>query len=118
MPVSISVGLEGEPSLAVPTSPLSSEELMTKGAPSTRQKTSVSSFSTRLHVGQRFIKDLLGQNKICSWLSLHRSDTFIAGPTKMKCRRRRLKALGFQAINSLRNKAKLTPAGSRVSAIL
>src|SRR5258705_8814255 len=53
--VSISVTADGEPSLAVPTSPLSWDESLTSVMPSTRQKASASSVSTRLQWGQRFI---------------------------------------------------------------
>ena len=53
--VSISVAAEREPSLAVPTSPLSWDESLTSVMPSTRQNASVSSVSMRLHWGQRFI---------------------------------------------------------------
>ncbi len=53
--VSISVAAEGEPSLAVPTSPLSWDESLTSVMPSTRQNASPSSVSTRLQWGQRFI---------------------------------------------------------------
>ena|SRR5437867_9141825 len=55
MLVSISVAADAEPRLAVPASLLSGEESPTRGMPSTRQKVSASSLSTRLHWGQRFI---------------------------------------------------------------
>jgi len=52
MLVSVSVAPGVEPNLTVPASEL---ESLTKAVPSTRQNTSASSFSTRLHSGQRFI---------------------------------------------------------------
>ncbi len=54
MLVSISVAVD--PSFAVPASLPSNEESLTSAVPSARQNTSVSSVSTRLHWGQRFIK--------------------------------------------------------------
>src|SRR5438445_9762964 len=55
MLVSISVAADVEPSRAVPASLPSDEESPTSAVPSTRQKTSASSVSMRLHWGQRFI---------------------------------------------------------------
>src|ERR1700694_622794 len=53
--VSISVETGPEPNFAVFRSPLSEPGVLIKAAPSERQNTSVSSASTRLHWGQRFI---------------------------------------------------------------
>src|SRR2546427_12838466 len=55
MLVSTSLAIGGPPNFAVPTSPLTESESLTKAAPSTRQNTSALSVSTRLHWGQRFI---------------------------------------------------------------
>src|SRR6266496_2487794 len=52
--VSISVG--ADPSRTVPASSLTGIESLTREVPSVRQNTSESSVSTRLHVGQRFIR--------------------------------------------------------------
>src|SRR5256885_3173580 len=58
MLVSTSLAIGGLPNFAVPTSPLTESESLTKAAPSTRQNTSALSVSTRLHEGQRFILNL------------------------------------------------------------
>src|SRR5207302_741769 len=55
MLVSTSVAADAEPSCAVLASLSSNEESLTSAVPSTRQNTSASSFSTRLHWGHRFI---------------------------------------------------------------
>src|SRR6266404_5013247 len=59
MLVSISVAAAEEPSRAVPASLPSDEESLTSAVPSARQKTSASSVSTRLQVGQRFMFGVL-----------------------------------------------------------
>jgi len=55
MLVSILVAADAELSCAVPASLPSDDESRTSAVPSARQNASVSSFSTRLHAGQRFI---------------------------------------------------------------
>src|SRR5439155_18857799 len=55
MLVSISLETAPEPNFAVPASALTGPESLIKAVPSARQKASVSSVSTRLHWGQRFI---------------------------------------------------------------
>src|SRR5437016_5847526 len=57
--VSISLAAGDEANFAVPASALTEPESLTSGVPSARQKTSVSSFSIRLHAGQRFIFGVL-----------------------------------------------------------
>src|SRR2546421_3053970 len=56
--VSISLDADVVPSFAVPASLSSDDESLTKRVPSARQKTSASSFSKRLHEGQRFIRKI------------------------------------------------------------
>jgi len=51
----VSDSVNVDPSFAVPASLLSDDESLTRRVPSTRQNTRASSFSTRLHSGQRFI---------------------------------------------------------------
>src|SRR5882724_2280595 len=53
--VSISLDNGAEASFTVPASALTGQESLIKAVPSTRQNTSLSSFSTRPHWGHRFI---------------------------------------------------------------
>jgi len=53
----VSISVETPPALnfTVPASPLTEPDSLSSAVPSARQKTSASSFSTRLQLGQRFI---------------------------------------------------------------
>ena len=53
--VATSLATGAEPNLTVPASALTGPESAIKGVPSARQNASVSSGSTRLHAGQRFM---------------------------------------------------------------
>ena len=57
--VSISLDTGAEVSFTVPASALTGPESLIRGVPSARQKTSVSSVSTRLHWGHRFMFEVL-----------------------------------------------------------
>src|SRR6266540_3785250 len=55
MLVSTSLAAGAKPNFAVPAFALDDPESLTRAVPSARQKASASSFSTRLHAGQRFM---------------------------------------------------------------
>ena len=61
MLVPILLAADDELSRAVPASLPGEDESLTSAVPSERQKTSASSFSMRLHWGQRFIRDYSGK---------------------------------------------------------
>src|ERR1051326_4593375 len=63
---SVFVSLETDPetNLIVPASSLTELDSLTSVAPSTRQNFSVSSLSTRLHWGQRFILECCGLTQL------------------------------------------------------
>src|SRR2546421_3111408 len=73
--VTVSDSVAVEPSFAVPASLPSDDDSLTRRVPSSRQNTSASSVSTRLHEGQRFILlDILHPFRPRQSLSEFRSD--------------------------------------------